>query len=487
MLKTKELKVMVRGNVGQYYKENNIDVDFNKENIIPIEKVNPNSHLMVDVICDVCGKELKTQFRRYNKSLKNGGYYSCSSKCSVKKRKLTNKKKYGASSYTETDEFREKSKLSTIQKWGVEHFRQSEKWKNNMMVDEIKTRKDTIFNQFLNENNDIIAQSDFDFVGFCEVHGEYHIPKYIYHNRKANKNVFCVECNPISKNISGKEIYVRNFIEGIYDGKILSNYKIDGREIDIYLPELNTGIEFNGLRWHSEQFNDPYNMLDKTIFMNQRGIRIFHIFEDDFDNKWEIIKSMINNLLGKTEQVIYGRKTDIKKIQNKDIVKKFLNENHLQGYHNSKYNYGIYYRDELVSVMTFSKLRKVLGHKENKDKYELLRFCNKLNTTVIGGASKLLKFMIKDMNPSYILSYSDKMWATGELYENIGFKFKHSSKPNYWYVKRGVRHNRLKYQKHKLISMGFDEKKTEKKIMEEDMDMYRIYNCGNNVYEITLP
>jgi hypothetical protein len=486
MLKTKELKVMVRGNVCQYYKENNIDVEFNKENIIPIDKVNPNSHLMVDVVCDVCGKELKTQFRRYNKSLKNGGYYSCSSKCSGKKRKLTNKKKYGVSSYTETDEFKRKSKSSTIEKWGVEHFRQSEKWKNNLKDEEVKIRKNTMFNQFLDENNDIIGHNDFDFIGVCEVHGEYHIPKYIYHNRKINKNVFCVGCNPISKNISGKEIYVRNFIEKIYDGEVISNYKVDGREIDIYLPKLNIGVEFNGLRWHSEQFNNSHNMLDKTLFMGERGIRIFHIFEDDFDYKWEIIKSMISNLLGKTEQVIYGRKTTIKKIENKNIVKKFLNENHLQGYYSSRYNYGLYYHDELISVMTFSKLRKVLGHKENKDKYELLRFCNKLNTTVIGGASKLLKFMIKDMKPSYILSYSDKMWATGGLYENIGFEFKHSSKPNYWYVYRGVRYSRLKYQKHKLINMGFDKKKTEKKIMEEDMNMYRIYNCGNNVYEMFL-
>lgn len=486
MLKTKELKVMIRGNVGQYYKENNIEFEYNKENVIPIESVNPDSHLIVDVVCDVCGKELKTQFRRYNKSIDNGGYYSCSSKCSTKKREKTNKKKYGVSYYTETEEFKEKSKMTTINKWGEEHFRKSDKWKNDMKESEVILRKKTILGQFLEENSDIIGQDDFDFIGVCNKHGEYRIPKSIYHNRKSTKNVYCTECNPISKNISGKEIFVRNYIENIYDGEVISNYKVDGKEIDIFIPQLNLGVEFNGLRWHSEQFNSSFNMLDKTNFMKERGIRIFHIFEDDYDNKWDILKSMIGNLLGKTKNVIYARKTKVKKIEDKNIVKTFLNENHLQGYHNSNFNYGLFYGDELVSVMTFSKLRKVLGHKDNENRYELLRFSNKLNTSVVGGASKLLKYMIKDINPNYILSYSDKMWATGELYENIGFKFKHSSKPNYWYVNRGQRYSRIKYQKHKLCQMGFDKNKTEKQILQEDMDMYRIYNCGNNVYELIL-
>jgi hypothetical protein len=486
MLKTEKLKIMIRGNVGQYYKENGIDVEYNKENILPIEKVNPDSHLIVDAVCDVCGKEVKIQLRRYNKSLKNGGYYTCSSSCSNKKRDETNEKKYGVSNYFMSEDFNIKSKKTAIKKWGAEHLRKSDIWKNTMKDGEVERRKNTIFNQFLKNNSDIVSQDEIHFIGVCEKHGEYSIPKTLYSNRKINRNVLCTECNPISKNISGKELYLRNYIEEIYDGEILSNHKIDRREVDIFLPEMNLGFEFNGMMWHSERYNDSYNMLNKTNFMKERGVRIFHIFEDDYDNKWEIVKSMVNNLLGKTNRIIYGRKTKVKKINDKDVVKRFLNENHLQGYHNSEHNYGLFYEDELVGLMTFSKLRKVLGHKNNEGKYELLRFCNKINTSVIGGASKLLKFMIKDVEPKYILSYSDKMWATGKIYENMGFKFKHSSSPNYWYVKRGTRYNRLKYQKHKLCKMGFDGNKTERQIMEEDMDMYRIYNCGNDVYELNL-
>ena len=69
MLITKELEFRIAGNVYDYYKKNNIDVEFNKINKLPIHLVNPESHLIVDAVCDVCDKEVKVQYRRYNKSV----------------------------------------------------------------------------------------------------------------------------------------------------------------------------------------------------------------------------------------------------------------------------------------------------------------------------------------------------------------------------------------------------------------------------------
>ena len=72
--------------------------------------------------------------------------------------------------------------------------------------------------------------------------------------------------------------------------------------------------------------------------------------------------------------------------------------------------------------MTFCKPRKNLGQKTNDNEYELLRFCNKLNTIIIGGANKMFKQFIKDYNPNSVISYADRRWNTGKVYEKMGFE-----------------------------------------------------------------
>ena len=135
--------------------------------------------------------------------------------------------------------------------------------------------------------------------------------------------------------------------------------------------------------------------------------------------------------------------------------------------------------------MTFGNLRKNLGSNTKNDTYELLRFCNKLNTTVIGGASKLLSHFIKIHKPIEIISYCDLRWSNGNLYEELGFTLDHISKPNYFYVKTNIRENRFKYRKDVLVKNGYDRNKTEHTIMLE-RGYYRLYDCGCSVYKLTF-
>ena len=158
-----------------------------------------------------------------------------------------------------------------------------------------------------------------------------------------------------------------------------------------------------------------------------------------------------------------------------------MNKNHLQGFVNSNINYGLYYNGELISVMTFMKLRKVFGGKSDGGDYELVRFCNKLGVSVTGGASKLLKVFSNDYEPKSIVSYCDISWANGNLYKKLGFSYDGLTPPNYHYVVDKIRVNRIKFQKHKLVNEGFNPKLTERKIMNE-RGYYRIYNCGNERY-----
>ena len=116
-------------------------------------------------------------------------------------------------------------------------------------------------------------------------------------------------------------------------------------------------------------------------------------------------------------------------------------------------------KNELVSLMTFGKPRKNMNSTTiNDDEYELLRFCNKLNTTVIGGASKLFKYFLKTYNPQQITTYADRSHSNGNLYKQLGFEFKHITVPNYYYVIGGIRENRFNFRKDILVKHGFDKK-----------------------------
>lgn len=480
MLLTKELKFRIAGNVADYYRKNNIEFIFNDINILPIELVNPSSHLIVDAKCDVCNKEVKIQYRRYNQSISRGGYYTCSSKCSLEKRKLSCLEKYGNETHLNTDSIKEKIKQTNLKKWGATHFRKSEEWmKKNSNIEKNK-RKDTIFNEFLKNNLMVVGQDDENFIINCELHGESKIPKSIFSNRKIIGTELCSVCKPIESNISGKEILLRKFIKENYSGDVIESYKIKRKELDIYLPDLKIAIEFNGLRWHSELFKENNYHISKTMLCRENDIRLVHIFEDDFDNKLSIVQSILLNLIGKSNK-IYARKTEIREIKNKNILKQFLDNNHLQGFVNSNINYGLFYNEELVSVMTFMKNRTILRNKNNDNSFELVRFCNKLNTSVVGGASKLFKKFLNDYKPSSVLSYCDISWANGNLYKNLGFNYDGLTKPNYFYIINGKKENRINFQKHKLVKQGFNPLLSEKEIM-INRGYYRIYNCGNEKY-----
>lgn len=278
------------------------------------------------------------------------------------------------------------------------------------------------------------------------------------------------------------ENYLKSFIESL-SINFVENSKtiITPLELDIYIPSHNLAIEFNGLYWHSELYKDNDYHLNKTIECEKQGIQLIHIFEDEWLYKKDIVKSRLKNILGLTQHKIYGRKTQIKEVLSKH-AKLFLDNNHIQGNINSKIKLGLYHDNELVSLMTFGSLRKSMGRKNKEDSYELLRFCNKLNTSVIGGADKLLKHFIKTHQPKEIISYADRRWSQGNLYEKLGFEFIHNSRPNYYYVKGVKRDNRFKYRKDVLIKQGFDSTKTEKEIMKE-RKINRIYDCGCILYK----
>ena len=294
----------------------------------------------------------------------------------------------------------------------------------------------------------------------------------------------CRKCNPpsteteISKKI--KDILEENNVDFILnDRKLIHPY-----ELDFYLPKYNLAIEINGNYFHSElsgQKDKNYH-LSKTKLCDDKKIKLIHIYEDEINNNYNIVKSRILHLINKQNEKIYARKCFVKQISSK-IKKKFLEENHLQGDCKDTLRYGLYHQEELVSLITFGK-RKITGSNKESN-WELIRFCNKNYYSVVGSFGKLLSHVLKNHEIKNFITYSDIRWSGYDEKETVYYKnnmvFVGYTSPSYWYMdKKNYNHriNRFNFRKSKLVSEGFDSNKTEWEIMQE-RGFDKIWDCGN--------
>lgn len=251
---------------------------------------------------------------------------------------------------------------------------------------------------------------------------------------------------------------------------------LDGLELDIYIPELKFAIECNGVFWHDERRKDKGYHLNKTRLCEKKGVRLFQLFDDEWKDKKEIVLSMLSNIMGCTPSLrTSARKCEIREVSPSDATD-FLDQNHLQGAVGSQYRYGLYYKGELVSLMTFGKTRHFIGG--NNAEYELLRFCNKRDSIVSGGASRLFTHFLRTVNPASVISYADRRWSIGNLYDKLGFTLYNKSRPNYFYVVDGQRMNRFNFRKSELVrKYGCPPEMSEHQFC-LSREWYRIYDCG---------
>jgi hypothetical protein len=408
----------------------------------------------------------------------------------VQKQKLTKKEKYGDENYNNQEKIKltkqerynnknynnlEKYQKTCLIKYGSDNYSKSKKFQKKIKENFLTLYPDVNFHKINKETVEVICDKGCD---------NSIISKQLLYERYKRKHEICLSCNPLGfNNRSEYEKEITDFL--IENGvKVETNIKIPNEklEINIYIPEHKIGIEFNGVYWHNELFREKNYHLNKTIKCEKNNIELVHIFEDEWVYKKEIVKSILLNKLNKIKNNIFARKCEIKEITS-EVSKKFLNENHIQGNVNSKIKIGLYYQENLVSVMTFSRGRVIMGGKNTE--WELNRYSSLINTNVVGGSSKLLKYFIKKYQPEKLISYSDVRIFNGSMYSKIGFERKSNSKPNYWYVINGIRKHRFNFTKNKLIKEGYEKNKTEKQIMFE-RGIYRIYDCGNVRWEYII-
>lgn len=150
------------------------------------------------------------------------------------------------------------------------------------------------------------------------------------------------------------------------------------------------------------------------------GAEYIRIYEDQWNLKKEIIKSRLSSALGNNE-TIWARQCKLSKIE-KPQCDAFLEENHLLGKSSSGFKYGLFHKDILVAVAIFGKSRTMVDSDVYYRSYELIKFANKNNVTVVGGLQKLIKNFMLDKNVKHLMTYIDLEWGTGKSYKLMGFK-----------------------------------------------------------------
>ena len=390
--------------------------------------------------------------------------------------KNTNLEKYGVEFYTQTEEYKIQSKNTNLEKYGVNHYSKTDEFKSLVKVKrEVLTKLS--YENLIGSDYNIIEYTNKNFIiKHLICNKEFLINRDALYGRINIDICLCTECLPINSQHSNMELELQDYLNSINIGYEVGNKKIlGGKELDIYIPEHNLAIEMNGIYWHSEIYLDEDYHINKTLLCKDKGIQLLHIWEDDWKYKRNIIKSIILNKLGLIKNKIFARKCFIKEVNSKE-ARLFLDINHIQGFSPSQIKLGLYFNNELVSLMTLG-----WRYTNAKREYELIRFCNKLNTNIIGGSSKLFKYFLNNNNIDEIISYADISLFSGGLYGLLGFKKSHLSKPNYFWIIDGIKKHRFNYNKMKLVKEGFDSKKTEVEIMHE-RGYYRIFSCGQEKY-----
>lgn len=280
--------------------------------------------------------------------------------------------------------------------------------------------------------------------------------------------------------ISVFEKTVERFVRSIYDGPIYTSDRsiIGPKELDIVLPDEKLAIECCGIFYHSEKFKDKNYHLNKLHEANAAGYRLITLFSDEWTADARVrkaTKDKLRSLVGNVGKRTYARKTQVVRVGIKERAD-FFSRNHIQGDGNASITYGLTENGQLVACM---------GLKRRSDGvFELTRYAT--SHSVVGGFSKLLRAFQRDNEWNEIVSFADRRWSEGDVYERCGFELDVILSPDYRYV---VGHDRVhkfqfrhRYLKNKLES--YDPNKTE-----HDNCLahgyYRVYDCGLLKYRLS--
>lgn len=355
----------------------------------------------------------------------------------IEKRNITNKKTYGVENVFANKDIIEKLEQTKLNKYGDKHFTNREKAKQTCLS---KYGAETYLSSMTNANL------------YSNTHECSELYKSCFNDKTALENLISSLEHKTSSALGaalgvpyGQALHLlekhdllsminlkdyssqseRELVEFIGKDLCLTRDRtaISPYEIDIYVPSKKIGIEFNGSYWHSSIYKDKNYHFNKSKIAEKNGIRLIHIYEYEWTNpaQRKKIELMLNIALGRVNNKIYARQCDIRKISNQEA--KSLNEQvHLQGHRNAQVTYGLFYKNELVQLMSFSKTKYNRNLKDDNS-WEIIRGCPGSNNIVVGGVSRLFTHFIRDYSPTKVFSYCDFNKFDGKSYEALGMKF----------------------------------------------------------------
>ena len=313
----------------------------------------------------------------------------------------------------------------------------------------------------------------------CPTHGEFEQTPSS-HISAAQGCPMCAKVGP-----STGQLEVHEFLNHHLPAELEHGFDETRRSLDVFIPEKNIAVEYHGLIWHSTAFaKDPLHDYKKHLDAAKLGIRVIHIYEDEWEKKRPIVERLLLSAIGNAPR-IFARYTSVVDVD-AGTAKKFLDENHIQGCTQRSSCYiGLQHEGRLVACMAFSPSRSIRYNTDNR-LWELQRYASE--TSVVGGASKLLKAFLKRRLCHTLVSYSDNRLFTGGMYTALGFELEHETDPDYCYISNNSRAGRIhkaNFQRKHLPSRleHFDPDKTEVENC-ADHGWYQLFDCGKKKWTL---
>lgn len=373
--------------------------------------------------------------------------------------------------FRDDHEYVAKTKMARKRYWDKDEYRAARTW----TVERFIAEAIAVHGDRYDYSEVVYINSDHKVAIKCRKHGFFsQLPPHHIHFANG-----CPSCAGEATS-SGPERGISDWLISVGE-RVINNDRnaLGGAELDIYLPDRKLAIEYHGLYWHSyaQQETGPqrYRHHFKRTLADRHGITLLQFYEDEWREKQAVIKSMIANRIGRSSR-IYARKCELGPVDNPKL---FFDHNHLQGHRDAATIFGLHADGRVVAALSMSK------HQDGG--YEVIRFANALNMTVVGGFSRLLKYAISELATSRIFTYVDRRYGNGSSYLKAGFMQLGITPPGYRYTKNGITYSRTKFQKCMLAQRldKFDNNLTEAENMFAN-GYRRIWDAGHYRLELKL-
>jgi len=344
------------------------------------------------------------------------------------KARKTNMDRYGGSP-SSNEEVKEKIRQTCLRKYGVDHYSKS---------DEGRQKARSLFQVHDGKTGKELAED----IGVSASHMNKMIREHGYeHAIQYERNYTFIES--VIANILN-ELGVR------YE----QNVKIGDKFADFVLPDHMVVIEADGLYWHSDAINkDNRYHINKRFLYQDLGYKPLFFREDEIHNRTTAVKSVIQNAVRKCQKV-FARKCNIVELT-KNESKFFFTSNHLMGAGRGRC-FGLEYEGEVVCAMQIV----------NKQAYtDISRFCTRGGWSVVGGFSRLIKKIEREINPRSIQTFVDMRYGTGEYLKSLGFT-KKSEHISFRWIKNCESVHRMKFSGNSGYEKGWS----------------KIWDCGQSKF-----